>query len=928
MGILGFFFSIYFIFNLVLWCSKKKKDPAPEPSVIFLIPLTGFSFWFQIISFAEVSTGIEESEIVLMVIFLATWILGLLFNIGSFSTLIHNLRKSHPSWVRSHRIMTMFCCFCAFTNASNMGLMASNIFSFEAFNAPFTPTARESLFDLALGVFMFKDIPILAIQIFYLASKAIFPQLTLVSMLLTLLTLLFGYSIELSRWVQYSPYFGTAKEHGLKETSTNEHAIVANQKEREKEEKVGEEMEMEKKEKVGEEMKEEKEPNMHSEKQEAPRFREAEQPNEPEPDQEDPKSAEKEKSRKKKANKEAEKPTGQYAREEPTSGFFWFFLYTTATLLTPFAILSFLFHFITLLGGPFAYSSLKNFFFIWTGDYTFERVKKDPKHWTKNWYEERGFYLIPVNILAFSFVGLVFFGLATFFAIFVLVATLLTRLFGRKISFSFRRYYDFVVTCLLWTYLPFWGDPPKVYRDPEIPPPKKIWVIAISFLLFVTLEIGVQILNTVMNFLYGGTLLRQYADPNIGEKEALYGWIIACFTGASLRIISLLINFCWWGYLLWGPESHSLADLVTGQIKSSGSLKGLLVKVFGLVFKDLLCLVVAINTVSYANSVSVVWVLTLAFSIVRLSQGLSGLCVAHFYGKDYNVQAKGVIRLWFFAFFIASLVTMSLLLAKDGFCSLSRTIDTDTELELLTRCQRLEYSVEIQDIELVEDDLYFEAAEIRNFTMQNVVLANLMFFLPSLSSRLTISNSEIEFFELSSEVIEENGWINFSQDNDISELLMYFLSSIQGSVNIHNCTRPNFPSLSSIQGHLGLENIGTVDFFLLREIEGTLSISGANAVFFEQLNQVGPRAQLHLDKVPYFQLSSLLSVAGTLEISNCYNLQEVNFDSLENLEGQIIFRSNPNLKMVYFGSLPSSFQKEHVLFVDNPMLQYVEFSGN
>lgn len=978
----------FFVFSAIVYAATRPhlhrfQDVHPKPSLIFLIPLSWLNLYFGGAFLADLVLNQDLFGLRTVIAFVA-YLFGVGFNLGGGIFIMRDFIKKHQDWLPRHLASFIFAFFFSIANVANMNLLTSRLLPLEAFNTPLSKLSMETLSDLSLGVYMFKDLPMFIIQIIEMASADFVQTDNVIALILTGLTLVFGYGLEFHRWIlhreeyfhsmqrrkqsqelkrlsrlsrstedkstdlnlteeqlaQGDPVFNLAmvevnmEEHVLHPTMLQEeYREIEKQEEAEKEvakeKEDGEENKTpEDKKDEGEtdpqggkkspEAEEEKKPEAKEDKkkeEEKPASKEATVKRPPPPSAAAARKAtgeldvekggqeeeeEEEKGGKKEGGEDEDEygigPDGFAMKEEALTPFYWVFVYTTGIFLAPGVLFSLAFQFFTVLGAPFAVACLRRYLYIFSGDYRFEEVKQFPEIWTLNWYEQRGFYLIPVNMFAFVYVGFYFFPTVTMLGAAVLLVTLLGRLCGKRVSFSFRRYYSFVLTCLIWAYIPLWGDPPRVYPNPKMAEVPTMVMKIISVVIFLGFEFALPISDHVTDFIYAGDLVDAYQDPYLEGRETLNAWIIVAFLCAGLGLLYSLMHGAWMLFKMFvAKERVTFMQFALGDEKVEASNFHYFLQLFDSGIKSIIQLIVATSTVTYVSGISAAWIANVAFSVVRVSFGLSGFVCDIFYTKHFNARAKFVTQVWFFIFFGIVLANAAKWSIVGDFCARNRTLSSSDLVDQLTECTTLSFPFDLNSYEFGGAlDFRMKSSLFQITFTNNEQLSDVSFssYTEPLNVTLFMANNDLQSFDFST----TSGLTSFG------EVILRNNTFLNSTVS--------FSSIRDLNGTFVVQG-GSLSYLDLREvatIRGNLTVVGTDlsSLFFPKLTKLTKGASITLKDNP--QLSSVdfgtlqaISPDAVVVVSNC-NLTSLQFPFLQNIAGTLIVDSNPTLNGI---SLPS-----------------------
>ena len=964
-GLVVFFFLFA---ALVYACTRrhlhKFGEVHPKPSLIFLIPLSWINLVFNGYFLSNLVLSGDLLDIHTAIAILA-FLFGLGFNIIGGAVILWDFHKKHRGWITEHFPSSYLAFFLGIANISNMNLITSRLLPFDGFNAPLSKIATESLSDLALGVHMFKDLPILIIQVIAISTASFVSNETVVSLILTGITILFGYSLELHRWIVHrEEYFDTIakrrQSQDERRTSrvsrgsevTTEQVAVEDpvfdlsrvdidmkEIDPEKAQKTGEKTADDSGETTeggkddagaGEAPKKTSTSGLAGEKRTPPAFS-------PPTDLKDPGKVESGAKALISYGDGALGPDGFYQRgEEPLSPFYWVWVYTTGLFLAPGVLLSLAFQFCTILGAPFAVACFRRYVYIFTGDYLFKEVRQYTPIWTLHWYEQRGFYLLPINILAFVYIGCYFFPTVSALGAVVLICTLLGRICYPRVSFSFRRYYDFVLTCLIWAYIPVWGDPPRIYRDRSIKEDVKParHVVITSVLFFLGLEFALPFSDHITDLIYAASLLTAYQDPYLQGRDTLYAWIIVGFTFAAAGILSSALHFFWMAFrMFFSKQRVSFLDFALGQKGLERSHLASLIKFFDSGVKSIVQLIVATSTVSYVSNTGPLWIATVGFSIASISLTVSGVFCMVFYARDFHQRARFVVQTWFFVFLVVLLSNIAKVSIEGDFCARNRTITTTDEMDQVVACSSLQFPFSLAGYTTTEA-LDFESTVFTlpiSFT-NNANLSDISFdaFESPLNTTITLTNNVLGSFSMSNCVeLQAQGGI-IMQNNTFQSVSFPALQEIDGVFSITGGVIP-FLDLSGVEiisGSLTVSNTPLSYLYLSKlakvQREATLAVTGnqnLTSLDFGTLQEIGAGAVVSItgSGIYSLQFNFLQAISGALIIDANPQLVELLFPALTTISGTLVISNNGALTSLAIGSLDQSSLK-HTQVSQNPLL--------
>lgn len=644
-----------------------------------------------------------------------------------------------------------------------------------------------------------------------------------------------------------------------------------------------------------------------------------------------------------------------------------------ACFVTPFVVVSFLPHFLSLVGIPLGMLSLRRFWVSFSGSDA--QYTSRPNDFRLSWFASRGVFLLPFSILGMTPVFLVFFAV-NFVTIVILYAlrlvgqALLLRDYRESVQIhinSCHVAYRFVLSCLLWAFLPHFDRPPLTRSDKVH---KKRHVLLMLFVIgwFLVSNFALPIVTVVFDFLYSFTLLQQSADPALptNEERLLSTLMTSSFVFTVLGLFAFLCRSIFLQILIFRKirvntqfftrESfdeaiYILYDFaldpvppVTDNDAAAERRAKKINSLFLLIMYLLLGMVALAQTVlkvfsvSYVGIADSVWIITLTVSVLSLSLAISVQLTKVAVGR-----APGWLRVtlntWLFAIIAAILAVLCARFTFSRFCEIPKTLTQLVELDQIENCDVIGFNLVLYDVQVAQN-LTFHASSILGLNLtdnpellslsfdslgmvntsfavaDNPVLASLdLGGLRNLSSSALVSisgNSRLASFSANNLNLLTG---TFEMDHNVlsTAFALPSLISVSGSLSLSHNPQPislGFPNLQGLAGSLQFAfcEFSAVDFSSFSSPAGTSLVQFSNntlpnVVFPALQNQIGQVVFQGNTGLDRLTFLKLEQITGEVTVSGNLDLQELDFTNVATIAGSLKVTGNPRLTLLDLSGL-------------------------
>jgi len=652
------------------------------------------------------------------------------------------------------------------------------------------------------------------------------------------------------------------------------------------------------------------------------------------------------------------------------------------SLLFPLVLLTFLPHFLSLIGAPLGFTSLRRFLCFWEGRE--ELKKKDKPLIPLSRMAARGCFLLPLNLVVLTPV-MIFFFIINFMVIMPLyMLRLLTK--EDKIQLYINTHhevYRFILGCLLWAFFPFLDQPPKLKTSKEIN--KRPFILMAAFVLwFLSSNFVFPIVDSTFDFIFSFSLLEQSQDPLLPREEldsllpllrssfffSVFGTLMGVLRAAFLVYIFLkpldqstggglfrLYAFCIDPVDELSENKNECSSTNQRKKRRANTYLSLNLLLAG---DALAQVVIKIFSVSYVGVGDVFWIITLALSILGFSFALA-FQLTKIVAKKSPGWFRGTTTVWFFLIIAPVLSALSGVFVNSRFCTIPKTLDTASEVSQIASCSSLEFpfriantprivqplllASSIKEVEVSENpDLLSLAFPMiselsRNFSasfnpiMEELLLTSLRTMpegvLFSLSKNSALTSLRLESLLIQKGKVELEG-------NSLSSVVFPNLQDLQGEVLLNNNAVPLalvFSKLSRLQGGIVVENntLSEVAFPLLTGIEEGAHIRLSNSALPETVvfsSNVFLNGHLEVSNstgIRSLVLPKTFSLLGVLHLTGLSDFTQLDISGVETLEGELHLIGNDALSTLSFPGLLSISFLSDLQIVENPSLTTLEF---
>ena len=607
------------------------------------------------------------------------------------------------------------------------------------------------------------------------------------------------------------------------------------------------------------------------------------------------------------------------------------FLYPLVLVLTPFVSLTFLPHLLTGFGIPLAMASFKRFLYLWKGDPSGEEIRNHRDDWNLTWYQARGTFLLPVNLIGQVIVLLVFFATVTVMGMVVGLLAAITRFLlcrrdsARVIVSSFKQAYDFVLSYLFWIYFPYFTGPPSIREAADQSGEFKYSTVEniITHIYFFVGELAIPIADVTTDFIYAFALLSHYRDPNQGQREILFNWLIVAFVSTCFGAAAELfrITFLTRKLSRRGFNRQGLARLVH-EISSifvpvrRRPSKARVSKFMASVIEDAVQIAVVCNTISYVDRISPLWGVQLAVSVTSAGFHISRFAVNFIYGRGFVKWVEYFFNTWLFGVIVVGLGLIAGFTTNNIYCDLSKSIDLPAEMIELGTCPSLGFNLSVTGLPTLTTLTMILAATTNPITFEGMTALQSLDFShhESISSPVVVNDNpnlvNLTFPVLSQVMV--NGSLTVSGNSQLSSLSFSKLELVGGFLVFSNNGGPRLDLLAlstipvgasiTVSSNSALTELGVAT---VETIDGTLEVFDNQAL-----------ASLDFLTIKRFY--------GELFIHDNLALRSISFPSMVWVKGQLVIQNNAALEAIAI-NLADTIQDE-VTITGNPSLR--SFSMN
>lgn len=567
--------------------------------------------------------------------------------------------------------------------------------------------------------------------------------------------------------------------------------------------------------------------------------------------------------------------------------------------LLPFILISFIPHFIIGFGGPFALFSLQRFFLI------FRRTEPKNNLFTLKWFQHRGIFLIPLNLVGLFTIGLILFPVAFILGAVVSIIGLCIFPFNReypsKLFENYWQSFHFSFSRMLWCYLYFLEDPPELVRIQVFTSTRtKIhtWVLVLVTIYFSLFDLLLPLLDIIMNFVFSVKIFLRDQDFTMDHHYTLNSLMIVSFFASGSGLLLQVISY---SYLVY-DKAFQKSDLKfphfalhhVGFGNSTPTLKYGTLKFCCCLLQDLLQLIVLFNVVDFIERATPLWTITFVFSLLNFSNSISRFIAVNVYAKNHLKRSKFGIYFWNFIVIIIISALCTLSLSQNQFCSWSKSIQSSAELTQISNCHQLGFPLQVDSLR-VDTPVYMNT-----LTFNHSIQYTSNHFTPLLDfkSLTTIPSSSIieiiENVDLNSvsfsqlQFIENSGKLLIDNNSKLENISLPLLTSINGNlkISLSEVNQFSIPSLVSLQ------EVGEIEIVTNYDLETIL-------------------------------FPSLFHSPGQLTISDNSNLIEIKFTSLKVLEGSLSISTNPSLQYLDL----DVYELNYLQFYNNSAIKEISFDN-
>lgn len=610
-------------------------------------------------------------------------------------------------------------------------------------------------------------------------------------------------------------------------------------------------------------------------------------------------------------------------------------------LAFPLVALSFLPQVISLLGVPFALACVRRLLLASPGA---KDPDPAPAGGNSRW---RGAFLLSLNCVSFLLVLLVLLPGITVVGLTLSCYDKIQAFFSNQksqVSADFRHAIQRLVSVLAFCYLCFLPQPPELrfqtYSSHET---LARWKVLLAILFFLGLEVALPIADLVTSIQYAILLLSLSHDPLLTDQPVLVIWTGLSFAATAIGFVlggARFLLLVW--PLLRRPGIESAAEVVVQGSPFSrpgaSTWQSSVLKFFHAVLKNLLQLMVTVNTIGFVGRVNPLWTLKLALSLLSAAYTLSSLLNDFVFGKKLKRLARSGLQFVYLVFclgFLGLLVALSL---RDRFCELDRTVSEYYVFEQIAECTTLTGELVFtwsetsdQPHHLVVSSISASLEVVNNTLPGDMVFASAV----EISSSVVVSgnSADLNLAFLSLERVVSPGVLTVEANTGFLNLSVPVLSAIdQGASliikNNHGDAAMHFSSLVSVTGFVDLwgNSFGEITFPILSEVWGVLRVvqQPVTLLVFPTLSSVvGTLAISGNPNLVVLDLTQLLGSAGIILVDSNPKIQVCDFPLINNVDLNVMVTSNPSLRRVGFASMV--FFAGHIDLQNNTALTDISF---
>jgi len=539
-------------------------------------------------------------------------------------------------------------------------------------------------------------------------------------------------------------------------------------------------------------------------------------------------------------------------------------------------------------------------------------------------FEERGTFLIPLNIISLLLACLFLLPIITCAAFFVPVFNRLPFRIRRGWFVNLEHLRDSLhalVGIVAFAYFPFFTTVPVITKkNPDENGPFPLWKLVVSFSWLVWFDVGFPIFDVVTDFQYSTQLLTLSRDPFLSERESLFVWSVFGFISSSWGLIFAILKV---GFLFFPLLYKKVTRSDLEKIFISASPFGraptskivIIVRLLHGCGKDLLQLLVVSSTVSFVGRVDPLWSVKMTISLFSASFRIGKLATQYVFDRDIALRATNI--LYSIYFFLLSCVLASVVhfTLRDSFCDLSRTVQEGYMLANLGQCPDIVGNVTVRGITALSQGL--SAVELSsNFGIQNN------------SNSVSVSFGALRDLWVLFTIVDNMApvQVSFPQLDEIAFGGSLVVANNTGSLKF----QAQFLFEVASGGQLLFLNnseTGILSLSSLTNVDGSVVFSGNSfqAISFPLLASVAGTGSLIFQNelMTNLTLDSLTTVSAQLEVVSNNRLIGLSLQSLSLANGLVLISGNPRLQQLSFPLLDAGLA--NIDIIGNPSLQRVVF---
>jgi len=614
-----------------------------------------------------------------------------------------------------------------------------------------------------------------------------------------------------------------------------------------------------------------------------------------------------------------------------------------ACFTLPFVLISFLPHLVSLVAIPLALLSLRRFMTAFDGSDA--QYTSNLNSYRLTWFASRGLFLLPFSIVGMTPVFAVFFAV-NFVTIVILYALrLLSQIFFCLSGFresvqvhvnSCHVAYRFVLSCLIWAFLPFFDKPPIVRSD-KVHKKRHFLIMCTVIVWFLLNNFALPIVTVVFDFLYSVELLQQAGDPSLptAERLLLHTLVVVSFLFTTLGLAAFLLRSIFLQiltarkirvntqfftrenaseaiYLLYDFSLDPVPPITDNDAEAerrSKKLNSLFLLVLYLLLGmvSLAQTVIKVFSVSYVGIADNVWIITLTVSVLSLSLTISVQLTKVAVGRAPG-WLKFTINAWLFAIIAAVLAVLCARFTSSRFCNIPKTLQQSVELSQIENCNSIGFDLVLFDVTDAQN-LTFYATSILGFNItENPDLVELdLVSLGVINDTFSVTNnpalSTLNLVNL--ENITTGVTVTVAGNPVLASFTANQLNLINGTFLADgNAFTPDFalPTLTNVVGFFSLSNnhqAVALHFPGMQDLTGTMRVATSNLSNVDLSALATPASQSVMEFVDN-QVSSLVFAAmliqnGELTIQGNTYLSDIAFVKLQQISGDVTITENPDL---------------------------------